>query len=259
MQAYEHGFTPEKIKCPVIMSDGLRGADRMSVKLQKTKHFKVAYLGSAVGLMDGLVVISHPTGHIATGFAAAVKNVAMGLASRGGKMAMHDGDHPIFVAKKCTACGRCEQWCPEKAITVDKVATLIKSKCVGCGECLAVCPFNAIDFNWSVQGLGIQERVVEYCAAVHAQLGERILYLNVIQHFTEGCDCFDIRQEAVCQDVGIVVSRDLVAVDLATADLMNRAAGKDVVGKVAGRDYRQMFAYAEELGLGSRDYDLVEC
>lgn len=258
MQAYDHGFTPERIGCPIVMSDGLRGADQRHVKLSKTKHFKTAYLGSAVGVMDGLVAISHPTGHPAVGFAAAAKNVAMGLASRGGKMAMHHGDYPVFVAKKCTACGRCARWCPEEAIVIEKTAKLVKAKCVGCGECLAVCPSDAIDFEWKLNGLGIQERVMEYCAAVRSELGEKILYINVIQEFTEGCDCFGTVQKPVCPDVGVVVSRDLVAVDSATADLINQATGKDTVRTAAGREYRVMFEYAEKLGLGSREYELVE-
>jgi hypothetical protein len=155
-------------------------------------------------------------------------------------------------------CGRCAKWCPENAIVVEKTATVMKKKCVGCGECLSVCPHDAIDFDWTQDGQDLQERVVEYCAAAHAQLKGNILYLNVTQHYQEGCDCFDTRMDAVCPDLGIVASRDLVAVDTATADLLRKATGRDLVGEVAGRDYRAMLAYAEQLGLGSQTYDLIE-
>ena len=257
-QAYDHGFTPEDILCPVIMSDGLRGADRIKVAVPEARHCTTAYIGSAVGVCDGLVVVTHPTGHPGAGFGAAIKNLSMGLASRGGKMAMHHSSHPIFLPEKCTACGRCAEWCPENAITVDKVAELAEDRCVGCGECLSVCPYDAIDFHWGINGLDFQERMVEYCVAVHGLVKGKILYLNVAQHYSKSCDCNDFPQEAVCPDVGLLASRDLVAVDTATADLLIEKAGRDVALEAGGRDYRQMLAYAEDMGLGSRDYEIVE-
>lgn len=257
-QAYDHGFTPEAIGCPIVMADGLRGADRVAVKVPGAKHCPTAYLGSAVAQTEALVAITHPTGHVAAGYGAAIKNVSMGLASRGGKMAMHHGGRPILLAERCTACGRCGRWCPAGAIVVEKKARLIETACIGCGQCLSVCPAEAIDFEWKQGGQAFQERLVEYAAAAQAELKGRTLFVNVIQHFTEGCDCFDKRAEAVCPDVGIVASRDLVAADAATADRINLAAGKDLVGEIAGRDYRGMLAYAEQLGLGSRDYEVVD-
>lgn len=248
LQAYEHGFTPDAIGCPIVMCDGLRGSDRIEVSVPRARHCPTAYLGSAVGLMDGLVVVTHPTGHIAAGFGAAIKNVSMGLSDRGGKMAMHHGGRPEFRAKACTACGRCAEWCPAEAITVNRTAELIGDRCIGCGQCLSVCPSDAIGFQWTHSGAEFQERLVEYCAAVRERIGDRIVYLNVCQHFTKECDCFDVRQDPICADVGILASRDPVAIDVATADRVARIAGRDLVREAGNREYRGMFAYAEELG-----------
>jgi uncharacterized Fe-S center protein len=256
MQAYEHGFTPEAIGCPIIMSDGLRGGDRIAVKVPRAKHCRTAYLGSAVGMMDSLLVVSHPTGHIAAGFGATIKNVSMGLADRGGKMAMHFGGHPIFNAAKCTACGRCAQWCPVDAIVIGKKATLTQAKCIGCGQCLSMCAFDAIEFEWGTNSEVFQERLVEYCAAVKERIGERILYLNICQQFTPECDCFDLLQKPVCPDIGILASYDPVAIDKATIDLLNQAAGRDLVQEIGKRGYEALFAHAEKIGLGSRSYQL---
>ncbi|MFC1461876.1 DUF362 domain-containing protein [Verrucomicrobiota bacterium] len=258
VQAYEHGFTPSGINCPIIMCDGLRGSDRVNVKVPNARHCRTAYVGSGAALMQGLVVLTHPTGHPGAGFAASIKNVSMGLASRGGKLAMHHGSHPDFLAEKCTACGKCAQWCPENAIVVKERARIIVKKCVGCGQCYAVCPLNAIDFKWNFRGPGFQERLVEYCAAVKSLLGEKILCVNIIQHFQKGCDCLRVKQKAICPDVGIVVSHDIVAVDQATADLLIRATGKDIAQEAGEIDYRKMLLYAEKLGLGSRKYRLIE-
>lgn len=255
-QACAHRFTPEVIGCPIVMCDGLRGADQLSVKVPNAKRCPTAYLGSGVGVMDSLVAVTHPTGHVLAGFGAAIKNISMGLSSRGGKLAMHHNSHPIFTPDKCIGCGRCAQWCPAEAILVEKKARLLKEKCIGCGECFAVCPVDAIDFEWGEEGQKFQEMMVEYCVAVKSRLGDRILYINVITHFQEGCDCFDTVQPAMCKDVGIAVSRDIVAVDAATADLLADKSGKDIVREAAGRDYRGMLDCAARMGLGTSEYQI---
>lgn len=258
MQAYAHGFVPENAGCPIIMCDGLRGADRVEVKVPGARHCKTAYLGSAVSLMDSLVVVTHPTGHIEAGYAASVKNVAMGLSSRGGKLAMHHGTYPVFNAEACTACGQCVKWCPANAIVMEKKARLLKEKCIGCGQCYTVCAFDAIDFDWGVSGPRFQEMLVEYCVAAKTALRDRVLYINVVQHFQEGCDCIGTPQEAICKDLGIVASRDIVAVDVATAELLTKKLGRDIAKDATGIEYRGMLDYAQSVGLGSVDYDLVE-
>jgi uncharacterized Fe-S center protein len=106
--------------------------------------------------------------------------------------------------------------------------------------------------------LGFQERLVDYCAAVKAKLDGRVLFLNVIRHYQKGCDCFATPQESICPDVGIVASRDLVAADIATADLLIRETGRDVAREAGECDYRQMLAYAERIGVGSCSYELIE-
>jgi len=255
-QAYAHGFTPDVAECPIIMSDGLRGTDRIEVEVPAAKHCKTAYLGSALEHMDALVVVSHPTGHIAAGFGASIKNVSMGLACRGGKLAMHHGGHPDFKRRACKACGRCAAACPAKAITIEKTAILDASLCIGCGQCYAVCPHGAISFEWRHKGGGFQERLVEYAAAVWSLLKGRMIFVNVCRCFTKECDCFDLEQEPLCPDAGIVASSDMVAADAAAADLINRAAGRDIVLEAGERDYRGMLEYAERLGIGSSEYAL---
>lgn len=258
LQAYDHGFTPEAIGCPVIMCDGLRGSDRVEVPVPGARRCPVAYLGSGTAVMDGLVVVTHPTGHIAAGFGAAIKNVAMGLSDRGGKMAMHHGGHPEFLPDRCTACGRCAEWCPVDAIVVGKTAELLMAACIGCGQCHAVCPADAIEFEWTHSGEEFQERLVDYCAAASARLKGRIVYVSVLCHFTKDCDCFDISQKPLCPDIGVLASRDVVALDMATADLLQQRTGRDLVREAGSREYRGMFDYAESLGLGHRAYELVE-
>jgi uncharacterized Fe-S center protein len=258
MQAYEHGFIPQTIGCPIIMCDGLRGADQITVELPNARHCKQVFLGSAVQLMRSLVVVTHPTGHCEVGYGGAIKNVAMGLASRGGKLAMHHGSYPLLRTNKCVACGICARWCPAEAIVIRKHATILQSKCIGCGQCFSVCPHDAFDFSWATGTLPLQERLVEYCAGVKTLLGNKILYINVMTHFQKECDCFDKAQKPVCRDIGILASRDMVAIDTATIDLINSVAGKNIIQQLTGCEYARMFEYSEEWKLGSTRYELIE-
>ncbi len=49
------------------------------------------------------------------------------------------------IESECTACGACEDVCPEGAITVDDVAVIDADKCIECGLCVDECPSSAIE------------------------------------------------------------------------------------------------------------------
>jgi ferredoxin len=50
----------------------------------------------------------------------------------------------VVDGEKCTACGLCEDVCPEQAITVDDVARADDNRCIESGLCVDVCPNDAI-------------------------------------------------------------------------------------------------------------------
>ena len=259
MQAYDHGFTPEAIGCPVIIADGLRGTDRRSIEVPRARHGKSAYLASAAAIADALIVVSHPTGHGQVGLAASLKNIAMGLASRSGKLAMHHGSEPRFLPEKCTACGVCAERCPVQAIEVDDVAKIIEERCIGCGQCFTECRYGAIAFDWSAGGSTIHERVSEYCLAARNALEGRLGCINVATHYTSGCDCGGSNQSTICEDLGIIASKDPVATDTATADLLIDRIGRDVAQEASPNvQYRFLLKYAEQIGVGSMSHSIQE-
>jgi uncharacterized Fe-S center protein len=252
-----HGFTSETLGCPVIIADGLRGNSQVMMPI-KGKHYSQVPIASVAYHADGFVVLTHVTGHVAAGFGASIKNVAMGLVSRAGKMSQHHGSHPIFKSEKCTACGACARWCPAEAITVKKVAVLDKAKCIGCGECLAVCRFGAVGFDWGVAPAELQEKMAEHCLAVHKHHEGKIVYFNFATHITRDCDCFGTKQKAVCDDVGILAGDDPVAVDQATLDLLKQEAGGNLFTHMRPEiECDVQVRHGEAIGLGTRDYELV--
>jgi uncharacterized Fe-S center protein len=262
--ACEHGFSIEKIGCPVIIADGLKGMSGLDVAIETDRErpngsrTKVAIASDAV-YADAIIGLAHVTAHLGTGFAACLKNLGMGLSPRRGKLSQHSSQK-LTVSDKCDACGACAKWCPEEAISIHQERALIDfSRCIGCGYCLCVCPRRAIRFDWSTKPEVLQERIVEHALAVVQEKRDKCAFLNFAQRVTENCDCISSPGKLLIEDVGILASFDPVALDCASADVVNREAGRDVFKESYPRiDYRHQFRYAQELGLGSTLYELVE-
>ena len=261
LQAAEHGFSIANTGIPVIISDGLLSKNHTEVEINGN-HFSEVKIASDILHSEVLIVLSHVTGHLGACLGATIKNIGMGCASRSGKQNQHADFKPEVEADKCTACGLCVRWCPVEAIEIiDEVAEIDYDTCYGCAECMATCQFDAISTSWSGSSRELQEKMVEYTLGTLAGKGEKVLYFNFLIHITKDCDCMGKAQDKIIDDIGIMVSRDPVAVDQAAIDLLNEASGQDFLKKTweeSNLDYRHQLQHAQELGLGSRKYKLVE-
>ncbi len=253
--ADKHGFSIRDIGCPVIIADGLRGQNQVQVAING-KHFQKTHIASDAVFSQSIFALSHITGHLAAGIGGSIKNVGMGLAGRGGKLAQHYNEMPLIHKERCTACSICEEWCPEQAITVDGAITINESACIGCGGCLAVCPEAAIGFNWKA-GCSLQERVAEYAAGALKDKEGKCFFMNFIMHTTPNCDCIGAGEEKIIPDIGIIASSDIVAADAAAIDIIKESCGYDLFQKCwPGIDYTVILKHAEFMGLGFRKYTL---
>ena len=97
--AWENGFTPLTVGCPVIIADGLKGTDDIDVPVRGGEYVKAAHIGRAVMDADIFISLSHFKGHEEAGFGGALKNLGMGSGSRSGKMEQHCDGKP-FVREK---------------------------------------------------------------------------------------------------------------------------------------------------------------
>jgi len=257
--AQKHGFTYEKLSAPFIMADGLLGNAEIEVPINGILFDKVNIAREAV-LCDGLVFFSHPTGHVAAGMGACLKNMGMGLASRKGKMHQHSSIKPFVKAESCTLCRQCMKWCPVEAIAeVNKAAKIDEAVCIGCGECLTICKYSAVKFNWGNGSEELQRRMAEYALGVMNSKREKVLFINVLADMTKDCDCISQKQTPFIDDIGILAGFDPVAIDQATLDLTS-LHNKQNIGKLSfpHLDPQIQLEHAEKIGLGSRKYDLVE-
>ena len=77
--AWENGFTPLTVGCPIIIGDGLKGTDDVDVPVEGGEYVKAAKIGRAVMDADVFISLTHFKGHESTGFGGAIKKHRYGL------------------------------------------------------------------------------------------------------------------------------------------------------------------------------------
>jgi hypothetical protein len=253
--AYRKGFTPDNLGCPYIIADSVFGTDSRSIKVD-FKNVKTIKVPSLIEVLEDVIVLTHITGHIMSGYAGSIKNVAMGMASRAGKQIQHSSLKPAIKTEGCTLCGCCITMCPASAISERDESAFIDSKiCIGCGECIAACKFDAVKINWREDVDVFVERMAEYACGILSRL-KRKVFINFAFDITEECDCICGDDPRLIDDIGIFASEDILAVDKACFDVLTRK--KDIFSRDKKRPYLHQFKYAEKIGLGSLDYKLIE-
>lgn len=269
--ALHNGFSYATVEAPLIIADGLDGRDSVDVPIEGFDHFESVRIGAAAVHADAMVVVTHVKGHEATGFGGVLKNVGMGLGARSAKQRMHSDFSPDPNAEKCTACGRCVQWCPVNAMTIgpDRVAVVDYELCYGCGECVAACPYGAIEIQWKTTADALQEKIVEHVAGALAGKEGKVVYLSFVTDISPDCDCWHFSDASIVPDIGVLASTDPIAIDQAAYDMVTAstgvagslgegmAEGVDKFQEITGIDGTVALAYGERMGLGSRGYEFV--
>ena len=120
-----------------------------------------------------------------------------------------------------------------------------------------MCRFDAVQYNWGATYEELQKKVVEHAIGVCNLFQGRILFINILTRISKDCDCLGHLYEKICPDIGILVSRDPVALDQASLDLVEKTAGKALSAMTHDIPYNFQLDYAAELGFGSRDYELI--
>jgi hypothetical protein len=271
--AEEHGFGFPGTGAPVIIAGGLKGTRGSKVPVNG-RHFSQVEIADEFLDADILVGITHFKGHEMSGFGGTLKNFGMGTATRAGKLAMHSKVNPQVRPESCTGCRLCARWCAHGAIAYPEGKARIEpARCVGCGACLATCPEEAIRIVWNGGASDMQEKMVEHaCGCLQERLDGRAFFFNFVIQVSPLCDCYPFTGSPLVPDLGVLASRDPVALDQASVDLVNkavglpgsvlpggaRAGGEDKFRGVHPHiDWEVQLRHAERLGLGSRSYLLV--
>jgi len=279
--AYENGFTESVVGAPLVIADGLRGNSAIKVRIDKPL-FKTVSIAHEIYMADTLICVTHFTGHELSGFGGALKNLGMGCSSREGKLSQHSNISPKVKSKDCKGCELCLGWCPQQAISIrpplpgqkDKhgIAFIDPGKCIGCGECILTCPTGAILIQWNETIPIFQKKMVEHAYGAVQKKKGKVLYLNFLTQISPACDCNSYSDTPIVSDIGILSSEDPVAIDQASVDLVNGEAGNRS-SKLSKNwnpgedkfcalypevDWNIQLAYGEEIGLGTREYELIK-
>jgi len=216
--AEEHGFT-SFADVDIMDADG-----EIKIPVHRGKHLRYDLIGKNFDNYDSFINLAHAKGHMMGGFGANLKNQSIGFASRRGKAYIHSCGH----TKSPLLCWR------------DK--------------------HEQIDFI---------ESMAEAATAVADYANERskqLIYITVMNAISTSCDCDSEQDDPVMPDLGIIASMDPVANDQAFIDMVWKYAAEhpDDTGAIAlieridSRLGREILPYAESLGLGSREYELIE-
>lgn len=220
--AKDHGFT-------AIADVDIMDADgEIEIPVRGGKHLEVDIIGKNFDNYDAMINLAHFKGHEMAGFGGVLKNQSIGIASSAGKVYIH---------------------------TAGKSRDLEKFyHCFDTPESMAEMLPPQDDF---LEAMAESAKAV---ADYYAEQQKPILYINVMNNLSVDCDCA-VEPEAPCMaDIGIAASLDPVALDQACIDIVWNSTdpGRDhFVERIKQQNGRHIIETAAELGLGSRDYELV--
>ena len=276
--AWENGFTPLAVGCPVIIGDGLKGTDDVEVPVVGGEFVQKAKIGRAIMDADVIISLTHFKGHETTGFGGTIKNIGMGSGSRAGKKEQHSSGKATIIADLCRGCRKCRKECANNGLVFDEQSrkmTVNRDNCVGCGRCLGACNCDAIRFQNDGAVSDLNCKMAEYTKAVLD--GRPSFHISLIVDVSPNCDCHQENDAPIIPDVGMLCSFDPLALDQACVDLClkqtpieNSQLGDHMraIGFVDRHDhfcnnnpeseYLSCLEHAEKIGLGSRRYELVK-
>lgn len=275
--AWQNGFTPLTVVCPILIGDGLKGTDDISVPVEGGEYIKEAKIGRAVMDGDVFISLSHFKGHEMAGFGGAIKNIGMGCGSRAGKKDQHSNGKPTIDQESCKGCRRCMRECANNGLVFDtekKKMQVNADNCVGCGRCLGACNFDAIRFTNDAATKELNCRMAEYAKAVVD--GRPNFHISLIVDVSPNCDCHAENDAPILPNIGMFASFDPLALDQACVDaclkqepLPNSQLSDNMhsehfcdhhdhfVNSTPESEYKTCLEHAEKIGLGSREYELI--
>lgn len=193
-------------------------AGEFKLPVNNGKHLKYNLVGNNFKDYDSIINLAHGKGHAMGGFGGNLKNQSIGIASRNGKAYIH-------------SCGQSSD--PDKARSL---------------------PYKQTDFIESMAEAA--KSVSDYIKENNKQ----IVYITVMNYLSIDCDCDCNQTEPVMSDLGIIASLDPVANDQALIDMVFNSTdpgARKLQERIDRQEGRHILPYAEEIGLGIREYELI--
>ena len=271
------GYTEQTFGCPIVHLFPEDGTPKIIDVNFKT--FDTAEVGADLLDADVLIVLSHVKGHGACGFGGSVKNIAMGCVSDNTRPKMHSLEGGIvWDPAKCTKCLTCVEGCDRHAIKLNEEEgkeskiEIFFHNCKYCRHCVLSCPEGALTTT-ETSFEDFQEAMARVTEKIVCKFGtENVLFINLLMNITIFCDCWGFSTPPIVPDIGILASKDLVAIDKASLDLIKvenflpdglpdgweMVEGNHLFEKIHGKNPYLLGEILKTLGNGSTTYDVIE-
>ncbi|RLG99908.1 hypothetical protein DRO38_07190, partial [Candidatus Bathyarchaeota archaeon] len=276
------GYTLETIGCPIYPVAGPK--DQYYVEKEVNfKGLKVIQMGGLCKDADILLDLSHVKGHNTAGFGAALKNLALGCYTQKTRWGLHGTMQydKYWFPEKCSdikkTVDKFIKACPYGCIKYQDDKLRVEfNLCNQCMRCVKVDDEGCLkiqrsNFEAFFEGMAITtEFVLE-----HFDEDSRF-FINIGLDITEYCDCWGFTTGNILPDIGILGSKDILAIDKATLDLLkdkplieenvsmsleiNNDPRLHPFARIHGpwKDPYLQIYYGKKYGLGNPDYELVE-
>jgi hypothetical protein len=198
---------------PIVIADDNEWVEKNGIRIAKQ-----------IVEADSLLVLSHATGHIITGYAGAIKNVGMGCLVKDGKRTVHWGTTPQHDESRCARCGACTKVCPGDLVKMSENGKIKidYEYCGGCLRCVRACTTEAM-FN---PEKGLEKFFGMLALATKSVVSgfhkESVMYLTVMKNITKFCDCSKSRGDPVCRDMGYLVEDGPLRIDQEAVRLITK-------------------------------------
>lgn len=115
---------------------------------------------------------------------------------------------------------------------------------------------------WTADHDSFLEAMADAAASIVDYFKGNAVYINVMKNMSVDCDCCAVAEDPCMRDIGIMVSTDPVAIDQACLDMVYAATddpGRDhLIERIESRNGIHTIEAAEALGIGLREYELIE-
>jgi uncharacterized Fe-S center protein len=269
------GYTEEVIGAPIIPAAGIANKYYYVRPINYRSLDAVELCGNIVDA-DAMIVLSHVKGHGNSGFGGAIKNLAMGCVAGDSRGKIHRLAAATFhwEPELCAHCYLCRENCPTGAVRFNEKdeMSIFDHHCRYCMHCVNSCPNEAISIDesgWQYfqHGMALATKEVLNTFAPGC-----VLHINVLTNITPLCDCWGFSTPSLVPDVGILGGTDVVAIEQASLDFIkveNYIPGSlpeqlemegsgHLFERIHGKDPYFQVEVAAKLGLGTREYRLVE-
>ena len=118
-----------------------------------------------------------------------------------------------------------------------------------------------VEAFWTSDHDSFLESMADAAKSIVQFFDGKIAYINVMKNMSVDCDCCAVAEDPKMADIGMLASLDPVALDQACVDLVYQSddpGRSHLIERMESRNGIHTVEAAAELGIGSREYELVE-